>query len=156
MSTFEYANQDRNNKKPTFSQKISKFWLKYGDKIILVIGVVLIAGVSFEAGFLKGQKNQKESIIVNQPACAPCLKAEEGNSADINNNNPQQNNQSKTETQLNTDNQKCAFVASKNSNKYHLPTCQWANKIKPENRICFSSVQEAQNRGYQPAKCCIK
>lgn len=157
MSTFEYGNQNQIHKKPTLSQKIKHFWLKYGEKIILAIGIVLIAVVSFEAGFLKGQKNQKESIIVNQPACAPCRpKVEENASVNTNNNNPQQNNQSKTETQLNADNQKCAFVASKNSNKYHLPTCQWANKIKPENKICFSSVEEAQKRGYQPAKCCIK
>lgn len=135
MSTFEYGNQNQIHKKPTLSQKIKHFWLKYGEKIILAIGIVLIAMVSFEAGFLKGQKNQKESVVVNQPACAPCPE---------------------TETQLNTENQKCAFVASKNSNKYHLPTCQWANKIKPENKICFSSVEEAQKRGYQPAKCCIK
>jgi len=156
MSTFEELNQNQIHKKPTLSQKISKFWLEYGDKIILAIGIILIAEISFEAGFLHGEKNKKEPIVVNQPACAPCPKVEENTNASTNNNNPQQNNQSKTETQPNTENQKCAFVASKNSNKYHLPTCQWANKIKPENRICFSSKEEAESRGYQPAKCCIK
>lgn len=156
MSTFEELNQNQIHKKPTLSQKISKFWLKYGDKIILAISIILIAGISLEAGFLKGQKNQKEPIVVNQPASDTCPKAEDSQNTGSTTNSPQQNNQTKTENQIAADNQKCAYVASKNSNKYHLPTCQWANKIKPENRICFSSVQEAQNREYQPAKCCIK
>ncbi|MDI6778334.1 MAG: hypothetical protein QMD77_04020 [Patescibacteria group bacterium] len=156
MSTFEDLHQNQIRKKPTFSQKIKHFWLKYGEKIILIVGIILIAGISFEAGYLKGQKNQKGSVIVSQPACAPCPKFEEGNSANATDNNPQQGNQNKTNTQLNTENQKCVFVASKNSNKYHLPTCQWATKIKPENKICFSSKEEAVSRGYQAAKCCIK
>ncbi|OGI25509.1 MAG: hypothetical protein A3J76_03575 [Candidatus Moranbacteria bacterium RBG_13_45_13] len=68
----------------------------------------------------------------------------------------QQNNPAKTESLIATENQKCAFVASKNSNKYHLPACQFAEKIKPENKICFSSKEEAESRGYIGAKCCIK
>lgn len=131
-------------------------WLKYGDKIILLIGLILIAGISFQAGFLKGQKNQKDPVAVNQPACAPCPEIKENKSADNIIAGSQQNNPAKTESLIATENQKCAFVASKNSNKYHLPTCQFAEKIKPENRICFSSKEEAESRGYQPAKCCIK
>lgn len=141
-------------KKKPRKQKIKHFWLKYGEKIILATGIVLIALVSFEAGFLKGQKNQKEPVEVNQATCAPCPKSE-GNSTSAN-NNPQQNNQNKTGIQSNNENQKCAFVASKNSNKYHLASCQWAQKIKLENKICFSSAEEATSRGYQGAKCCIK
>lgn len=143
-------------KKKPRKRKIRDFWLKYGEKIILAIGIVLIAVVSFEAGFLKGQKNRKEPVEVNQPACAPCQKVEESSNNSASTSSPTQSSQSKIETQLNTDNQKCAFIASKNSNKYHLLTCQWAAKIKPENKICFSSAEEAQKRGYQGAKCCIK
>lgn len=139
-------------KKP-LKQKIQTGWHKHGDKIILAIGIILIVGISFEAGFLKGQKNQKESVAVNQPACP---KTEENNNTNTSNTNSRQNNQSKTEAQPNTENQKCAYVASKNSDKYHLPTCQFAQKIKPENKVCFSSKEEAESRGYQPAKCCIK
>ncbi|MCX5782600.1 MAG: YHYH domain-containing protein [Elusimicrobia bacterium] len=46
------------------------------------------------------------------------------------------------------------LVGSVNSNKYHYPSCQWANKIKPSNRITFSSPAEAQSRGYVPCKMC--
>jgi hypothetical protein len=132
--------------------RIGIFWLKYEKNIVLMIGIIIIAIASFEAGFLKGQKNKQDPVIVNQTACAPCVKSEttspdSGSPADIQTNN---------ENQLNVDNQECAFVASKNSNKYHLATCSWALRIKPENRICFSSKSEAENRGYVGAKCCIK
>ena len=45
-------------------------------------------------------------------------------------------------------NEKCAFVGSKNSNKYHLPSCAFAKRIKPENLVCFTSKEEAEKRGY--------
>jgi len=46
------------------------------------------------------------------------------------------------------------FVASKSGAKYH-PTenCQWADRIKPENRIFFSTEEEAQAAGYEPSSC---
>jgi len=61
------------------------------------------------------------------------------------------------ENQNSSDNFKeCALVGSKNSNKYHHSDCTWAKKIKPENRVCFSSEDEAKSKGYQPAGCCFK
>jgi len=48
------------------------------------------------------------------------------------------------------------FVGSKNSNKYHLPTCRFAKNIKPENQIWFSSVAEAESMGYEPCGTCVK
>lgn len=163
MSTFEEQKQYQNPQKQSFFQKIKDFGLEYGEKIILTFGIILIAAVSFEAGFLKGQKNQKEPITINQAVCppageagAPCPKTEEKSNNTSSAGNPASNNQNKTENQPAIGNQKCAFVASKNSNKYHLSTCQFAQKIKPENKVCFSSAEEALNRGYQGAKCCIK
>ena len=46
------------------------------------------------------------------------------------------------------------YVGSKNSNKYHYPTCRWARKIKPANLVTFKSAQEAQAAGYVPCKVC--
>lgn len=47
------------------------------------------------------------------------------------------------------------FVGSSTSKKYHRPDCRYAQKIKPENRIYFSSEEEAQSQGYLPCKICI-
>jgi hypothetical protein len=46
------------------------------------------------------------------------------------------------------------FVGSIKSDKYHYPGCKWAEKIKPENEIWFSSSQDARNHGYIPCKVC--
>lgn len=46
------------------------------------------------------------------------------------------------------------FVGSKNSNKYHNLSCTWAGRIKPENRVYFASVAEAEKAGYVACKVC--
>lgn len=46
----------------------------------------------------------------------------------------------------------CLYVASKNSDVYHVPGCKWAKRIAPENLICFHSEDELA--GYRPAKSC--
>ncbi|MCX6766448.1 MAG: hypothetical protein NT170_01535 [Candidatus Moranbacteria bacterium] len=136
-----------------------KFWLKYEQKIILAVGIVLVAAISFEAGYLHGQNNKQEPVVVNKAATTEAASASScPTQAQTNNLNNSSANSKPTsiENIATVDNQKCAFVASKSSNKYHLPTCQFAQKIKPENKICFASADEAIQRGYQGAKCCIK
>lgn len=50
-----------------------------------------------------------------------------------------------------------AFVASKSGTKYHPSTgCSFVDRIKPENRIYFSTEEEAQNAGYEPSTCLTK
>lgn len=46
------------------------------------------------------------------------------------------------------------FWASKNSNKYHYPSCKWAQKINPKNLIKFNSPEQAVKAGYVPCKVC--
>jgi hypothetical protein len=46
------------------------------------------------------------------------------------------------------------YVGSKKSNKYHYPTCRYAQKIKPNNLVTFKSAQEAKAAGYAPCKVC--
>lgn len=140
--------------------RIGQFWLVYEQKIVLVIGLILIAAISFQAGYLHGQKNKQEPVVVNKVTCAPCPKNETAaintNSKATSSDNSQQSDQAKIGVHASSENQKCVFVASKNSNKYHLPTCRYAQNIKPENKVCFSSKEEAGSRGFQGAKCCIK
>ena len=47
-----------------------------------------------------------------------------------------------------------AFVGSVKSNKYHYPSCQWAQKIKPSNEIWFSGSADARAHGYVPCGVC--
>ncbi len=46
------------------------------------------------------------------------------------------------------------YVGSIKSSKYQHPNCLWAQQIKPENQIWFSSAKEALDMGYVPCKVC--
>lgn len=46
------------------------------------------------------------------------------------------------------------FVGSDKSNKFHRPNCEWALKIKPDNRLCFISKAAALSFGYLPCGVC--
>lgn len=45
------------------------------------------------------------------------------------------------------------FVGSKNSDKYHDPSCASAKRIKEENQVWFASRGEAEKAGYTPSEC---
>ena len=46
------------------------------------------------------------------------------------------------------------FVASRNGERYYIPTCSGAQRIKEENKIWFASEEEARSAGYTPAAGC--
>jgi len=46
------------------------------------------------------------------------------------------------------------YVGSKNGTKYHLPWCSGAARIAEENKVWFSSKEEAEAAGYTPAANC--
>ncbi len=46
------------------------------------------------------------------------------------------------------------YVASKYSIHYHLPTCKKAKRIQAENRVFFTSAQEAIKARYVPCSRC--
>lgn len=46
------------------------------------------------------------------------------------------------------------YVASKRSNKFHRPDCEWGQKIAPYNLIKFNSRDEAIKAGYEPCRVC--
>lgn len=45
------------------------------------------------------------------------------------------------------------YVASKRSNVYHEPKCEWAKKIQKARRVWFASREEALNKGYKKHDC---
>jgi endonuclease YncB( thermonuclease family) len=46
------------------------------------------------------------------------------------------------------------YVGSIESDKYHYPSCRWAEKILKENEIWFDTIEEAKEQGYQPCGVC--
>ncbi len=47
-----------------------------------------------------------------------------------------------------------AYVGSRNGTKFHLLTCPGASQIKEENKVYFSSKQDAYSKGYTEAANC--
>lgn len=100
------------------------------DKIVLCIGVFLIAVIAFGLGRLSYNIGHQEPIeIIESNMFKAEIKPETGES------------------------KQAVFVGSRNSNKYHLPDCQWAKRIKKENEIWFKSEKEAQEKGYESCSC---
>lgn len=129
-------------------KKITSFWLKYETKIVLILGFILVSVVAFEFGLMQGQKWQQKPLIIEKTAVQEAPKGEAVNLTVTGQTAPPGANLA-----LKKD---CALIGSKNSDKYHLPTCSSAKRIKPENVVCFKSVEEATTKNYLPDKGCIK
>ena len=138
-------------KEPKFGQKIKAFWSEYEFKIILALGFILVSLVSFQFGFIQGKNRLDSPLVIEKPALVQELTPKTAPEAP---NLPQES--PKVSQMVNIPQTECAFVGSKNSDKYHLPSCAYAKKIKPENRVCFSSETEAQAKNYKRAGCCFK
>jgi len=142
--------------------KVKDFLLKYETKIVVFIGLILVSVVSFEFGLIQGKKLQTSPVVIEKtipaqetasqgcsitPPGAQNLAQEAKTPASGVNTQP---------TSLSAKLTDCAYVGSKNSNKFHLPTCTWAKRIKPENIVCFKSAEEALAQGRVGDKGCIK
>ncbi len=46
------------------------------------------------------------------------------------------------------------YVGSKTTKKYHRSSCSYAEKIKAENKVYFSTKNDFLNSGYSPCKSC--
>lgn len=46
------------------------------------------------------------------------------------------------------------YVGSKSSDKYHIPSCRYAEKIEPLNQVWFKDKAAAQSAGYQACGVC--
>jgi len=130
--------------------KIKEFFSIHESKIIFFLGLVLVAVISFEVGIIKGKE------IVEKPILIENTIPDQTNNTDSKDNDKSVKIASENQNNNNIADKNCAFVGSKNSNKYHLPGCRWAKNIKPGNIICFSSKSDAESKGYLPDKNCIK
>ncbi len=104
-----------------------KRWARNNESdIILTISIVLISLIVFGVGLLINSSQDRGEIIIKNPSA------------------------SVTETIINSDEsvKQGMFVGSLNSNKYHWPDCSFAKRIADENKVWFSSEQEAQDAGY--------
>lgn len=134
--------------------EILEFWEKHETKIVLILGFILVAGLSFGAGFLQGKRAPISPLIIEK--ATQSSEIDLGTTQTPSSTKDTASAQNLAKTSPTALPQNCAYVGSKNSNKYHLPTCQWAKRIKPENVVCFSSAENAMAKNYLPDKGCVK
>ncbi|MDD5464174.1 MAG: hypothetical protein PHP62_03425, partial [Candidatus Moranbacteria bacterium] len=128
---------------------IKDFFIKNETKIVLFVGFCLISAISFEFGVLQGQKWQQKPLIIEKPS-----DTREGQQT-ANQSNLETSSATKTTTTsqiavkgaATTSTASCAYVGSKNSDKFYLPTCSYAKRVKPENLVCFKTAEEAIGQG---------
>lgn len=139
-----------------FWLKIKQFFLHHEQKIVLVVGFVLVAAISYQFGVLQGQKWQQKPLIIEKPATTPA----EGETAKIEPSESSKEGSTgssgapgATQAAAGGNMANCAYVGSKNSDKFYVPTCSFAKRIKPENLVCYKSEQEALAKGKVKSDC---
>lgn len=140
--------------------KIKDLFLKYEQKIVLTVGFVLISAISYEFGILQGQKWQQKPLIIEKPAETPEQGVKGEDEASSTPGSIASTNSSMTtpasyklEAKSSSSSSSCAYVGSRSSDKFYLPTCSYAKRVKPENLVCFKSAQEAIGQGRTESKC---
>ena len=122
-----------------------KEWCRsHGRNLFMLAGFLMVGGLSFESGLLKGKTSQSDPIVLSIPIIAP---AQEERTEKVLSVSEEQKEGARLISEQ-KDTAKCPLVGSRNSNKYHALTCAVVKRIKPENRVCFASKEDAEKRGY--------
>lgn len=125
----------------------------------LLVGFILVGCLCFEAGLIQGVRQNPAPLVIEKPAVTTdvCRETKTQSlttgTSQVAGVATQGSSLTSSQSTVSLD-AACRFVGSKNSTLYHLPTCASAKRIKPENRVCFTSVEDAEARGYKPG--CLK
>jgi len=119
-------------------RKLAVNWfLEYEQLLIYLVGIIIVASLSFVFGVLKGTGLSQEPITVMRPQSAPVVITEKCESEDI------------------VLKQKdCIYVGSTKGKKYYPPSCSHAKRISKENLRCFTSDEDAIGKGYERSTSC--
>jgi len=112
---------------------IKKLINPYEKDIILAVVIILVALIGFGLGRLSKIKEGKAPLIVE---------------------NTQNDANAQIAPSISNTTADGGVVASKNGTKYHYPWCSGAATIKEENKVTFSTIEEARKAGYLPASNC--
>jgi len=122
------------------------------QEIILIMIIILIALISFGLGRLSKIRENKTPITIENIS-GNISEFQIGNSGK-NVSAPAAQTGEKPKGIPSASYGEKLFVASKTGTKYHYPWCPGALNIKEENKIWFSSREEAEKAGYTPAGNC--
>ncbi len=129
----------------SFLSEGKQFFQTHQKSLFLFFGLLLVAGTAFESGALWEKMHSSSPIIISLPEYTDNERVSVKENAQTKEDNT---------TKAVPETKKCVFIGSRYSNKYHLTTCSTAKRIKEENKVCFSSKEDAEKKGYIPG--CIK
>jgi hypothetical protein len=135
---------------PCMKERIEQWFSENKGRFALLLGILLVGILCFEAGLLQGKMKQEAPLIITLPEAPAPVSPVTGLQPGV---VPVSDPIGEPVVAVQTANP-CLFVGSKNSDKYHLATCAVAKRIKGENKLCFGSKEEAERRGYIPS--CLK
>lgn len=123
--------------------KFKQFLKKSSLEEAVIVGVViLLALASFGLGRLSVQHESHKEIRIGerelQTYPAATYAAIESENRD----------------QSNAETENVSVVSSQNSDVYHFTWCSGATRIKEENKVYYTSIQDAKTAGLRPAKNC--
>ena len=109
---------------------------KFNNKILAVIAIiVVIAIVGVLASGMFSTDNSSGDVSVND------------NSDSVKNVKEDSSNSNSTSASS-------EYWASAKTDKFHLPTCEWAEKISEDNKIIYTSREDAIADGKEPCGVC--
>ena len=123
--------------------KLIKFCKDNNRELYLTAVIILVATISFGLGRLSKIREEKTPITIENV----------GASTEIIVNTSSQPSTLLQRGRLTVDANKI-FVASRNGKKYYYVWCDSSQKIKESNKVWFSTKEEAEKSGYQPATNC--
>jgi len=128
-------------------QKIKLFCQSEKGKDILIVIIIILLGISsFFLGRLSKENTLKGLKIEYRDQAASAL-------GSISENSPSLDQNPSIETKT-SNNKSGNYFASKRGKKYYSTACFAGKTIKQENRIYFSSADEAEKAGFTPSTSC--
>jgi len=137
---------------------MKEFWGKCGDHIIVFLTILFAIGASFFAGRISVLEKGKLPINIRSDAGSLIIeKLKDSGESDIADDGV--DGVVHTNTGIDTIDtvetpRYGMFVASKNSDIYHLWTCSSVDRIKDDNKIWFDTKEEAEETGRGMARDC--
>ena len=119
-------------------------------EIIAALGMVAVGICGYEFGFTQGIRHTSPPIVIERATVAGVAESVSGNETTA----VQGALNGKTTSAIPSLPNNCPFVGSRNSDKYHAAGCAVVKRIKPENRVCFTSEDDARAKRYQAG--CLK
>ncbi len=116
---------------------IIDWFLEYEQPLIYLVGIIIVASLSFVFGVLKGTRLSQKPVTVMRPQNPPVVITKE---CEVQNTVLKQKD--------------CVYVGSVKGKKYYPPSCSYAKKISKENLRCFTSDKDAIEKGYEKSTSC--